>query len=424
LVIALLVATNLFAQSNFAKSNATILYRFQNAADGALPAAPLVADASGNLYGTTGGANGPDYGSVFRFTPPTGGQCRDSQCGEATLYSFHGQLDGAGPVAALILDDEGNLYGTTSGGGANGVGTVFKLSPPPMGASGEWTEQILHIFSGGEISGSEDGADPVAPLVRDAAGNLYGVTSFGGAQGNGVIFELSLSTETGDWPDAWSEKILYTFGNAYGDCVEPENIVLADGALYGPCYGGGSEDNGLLFSLTRSGNSWTYKTIYEFAGGRTGWRPLQIALGVDGNLYGTTFEGGIGNGGIVFELLRPVRDGAWTERIIYDFPAYFGDHPLVSGVGVSFGPDGVLYGSEPHGGNGFGSLYQLTPPSNPAERWAKIPLYAFPGGFGGDFPEGPPVSSGGVLYGTTGAGGYLVPCDDVEGCGTVYAVKP
>jgi uncharacterized repeat protein (TIGR03803 family) len=345
--------------------------------------------------------------------PPRGS---DDHFEETTLYSFHGQADGAGPLAALVPDPEGNLYGTTSGGGAAGVGVVFKLTPPPMGGSGEWTEQILHNFSG-----AEDGGSPTAPLVRDAAGNLYGVTSFGGESGHGVIFELSLSAETG----AWLETILYTFGSNYGDCATPENIVLGGNSLYGACYDGGIADYGLVFSLNRSGNSWTYETIYEFAGGLSGWRPLQIAFGFNGNLYGTTFEGGIGNGGVVFELLHPTPDHVWTERIIYDFPPYTGNHPLVSGVGVSFGPGGVLYGSEGDGGFGFGSVYQLAPSSNPEARWTKIPLYDVPGGVGGNFPEGAPVvGPGGVLYGTTGAGGYLIPCGDDEGCGTAYAVKP
>ena len=151
-------------------SNETVLYSFGGQPDGANPRASLVMDASGNLYGTTpsGGANG--NGTVFKITP-TGG--------ETILYSFGTAPDGSAPTAGLLMDASGNLYGTTFNGGANGSGAVFKITP--AGA-----ETVLHSFGA-----QPDGANPDASLVMDASGNLYGTTQYGGANGNGTVFKIT-----------------------------------------------------------------------------------------------------------------------------------------------------------------------------------------------------------------------------------------
>jgi uncharacterized repeat protein (TIGR03803 family) len=147
----------------------TVLYSFSGGADGGQPVAGLVLDQEGNLYGTSskGGASG--NGTVFRIRPS--GE-------EKVLYSFQGGSDGSLPSAALILDPKRNLFGTTNLGGASGYGTVFRISP-----SGE--EKVLYSFIGGA-----DGAHPTAALVRDARGNLYGTTFAGGASGLGTVFKV------------------------------------------------------------------------------------------------------------------------------------------------------------------------------------------------------------------------------------------
>jgi len=156
--------------------NLTLLHSFTGGSDGALPFAGLIADAAGNLYGTTNGGGDGSNGTVFQLTPS----------GDLNvLHSFTGGSDGTYPEAGLIVDAAGNLYGTTYGGGASGQGTVFQLSP--SGAL-----NVLHSFTGGT-----DGGRPVADLIADAAGNLYGTTALGGANtscpgGCGTVFELTV----------------------------------------------------------------------------------------------------------------------------------------------------------------------------------------------------------------------------------------
>jgi uncharacterized repeat protein (TIGR03803 family) len=191
------------------------LYSFGAQPDGNYPSANLVFDASGNLYGTTtqGGTNGA--GTVFKMTPNAG------QWIKTILYSFchlQGCPDGSSPYSDLIIDAAGNLYGTTYNGGtywqAGSMtgGVVFKLTPQP---DGTWTETVLHNFGNGT-----DGILPQASLVSDKAGNLYGTTTGGGAtspgcsQGCGTVFELSPGSNS-----QWTEKVLYSFCSQ-ANCVD------------------------------------------------------------------------------------------------------------------------------------------------------------------------------------------------------------
>ena len=154
------------------------LYNFTGPADGNSPLSTLVMDAAGDLYGTTftGGAYGA--GEVFEVSPDGNGGWT-----EAVLYSFTGGADGANPYYAdVIFDKAGNLYGTTVGGGANNLGVVFELSP---NGSGGWTETVLHSFAGGI-----DGTNPYSGLVLDPFGNLYGTTFGGGAYGVGTVYQV------------------------------------------------------------------------------------------------------------------------------------------------------------------------------------------------------------------------------------------
>jgi uncharacterized repeat protein (TIGR03803 family) len=254
-----------------------LLYSFKGSGgDGFLPYAGLVRDSKGNLYGATSRGGASDSGEVFEIT--SGGAY-------SILYSFGGNPDGANPVASLITDSAGNLYGTTEGGGTRGVGTVFELTPLPGGI---WTETVLHSFTG-----TPDGMTPVASLVSDRAGNLYGTTEYGGANRFGTIFE---------WTSAGLE-IIYSFKGGATDGNFPQaGLLISKGNLYGTTgVAGGSGNDGTVFELTLARKE---KVLHIFTGSPDGYGP-QAAVIIDSknNLYGTTFEGGASNGGTVFQLV-------------------------------------------------------------------------------------------------------------------------
>jgi uncharacterized repeat protein (TIGR03803 family) len=214
---------------------ATILYSFTGGADGGHPAAGLVMDPAGNLYGTgqTGGANG--QGTVFKLSPSGA---------ETLLYTFGSQSgDGSYPFAGLVLDETGNLYGTTLSGGANGGGTVFKLAPTG-------TETVLYSFG----SRSGDGSNPDGGfLIFDNNGNLYGTTLSGGANGGGTVFKLA---PTG------TETVLYSFGSRSGDASNPWSGLVFDekGNLYGTTHAGGAHGAGAVFEVNPSAVTTTTLT--------------------------------------------------------------------------------------------------------------------------------------------------------------------
>ncbi len=299
---------------------ATVLYSFTGGSDGGNPYGGLIADSSGNLYGTTqfGGASGA--GVVFRLSP--GGvftalhsldwsegafpQARlladstgnlygtawnggSSSCGTVfklspsgtltVLYSFTCTADGGHPYSDLLADSGGNLYGTTADGGAFNAGTVFKLS-----SSG--AETVLYSFSG-----NPDGANPHAGLTADSAGNLYGTTVSGGVSNAGTVFKLSPSG---------TESVLYSFlcgadgANPYADL-----ILDSAGSLYGTSTGGCAASNGTVFKVTSGGTTM----LYSFTGGADGAIPYAPLLADStGNLYGTTYAGGTSFFGTVFKL--------------------------------------------------------------------------------------------------------------------------
>jgi uncharacterized repeat protein (TIGR03803 family) len=250
-----------------------VLHRFTGGTDGALPIGGLIRDAAGNLYGTTqmGGASGS--GTVFKL---------DATGVETVLYSFAGVPDGQYPFAGVIRDSAGNLYGTTSNGGAIGFGTVFKLD-----AAGH--ETVLYSFTGGS-----DGGSPQAPLLRDNNGDLYGTTFLGGANyGVGTVFEVDASG---------NETVLHNFAGNDGKYPEAGLIRDSQGNLYGSALQGGPADNlgGNVFKISRQG---TWSVLYNFTGGPDGGNPAgSLLMDSAGNLYGTTASGGVSGRGTVFKL--------------------------------------------------------------------------------------------------------------------------
>lgn len=262
----------------------------QGAADGIGPNGPLVLDAAGNLYGTTyAGADG--FGTVFELTHEANGVWA-----EKVLHTFGSGSDGRFPEGNLILDGSGNLYGTTSQGGANGEGTVFQLARTPGGG---WGENIVHNFD----PNSGDGDRPAYGLILDAAGNLYGTTRQGGPTGDtGVVFELS--PQSGG---TWTETILDGFQN--GISQPCGNLIFDEaGNLYGTTLLGGpgacSNGCGTVFELTPDTHGgWTENVLHNFGLGTDGSQPFDgLVFDASGNLYGTTSGGGAYGWGTVFEV--------------------------------------------------------------------------------------------------------------------------
>jgi uncharacterized repeat protein (TIGR03803 family) len=244
----------------------TVLYSFQGPPDGAQPFGSLIQDASGNLYGTTAAGGVFNKGTAFKV---------DATNRETVLYSFSGGADGSLPFAALIRDTVGNLYGTTAAGGAFGSGTVFKLDVAN-------NETVLHSFNG------TDGADPEAGLIQDAAGNFYGTTSRGGALDKGIAFKLDTSGQ---------ETVLHSFtGGADGGTPSASLLLDASGNLYGTTSGGGdltcgtSTGCGTVFKIDMLGNE---TVLHSFNGKADGSSPTAgVVMDAAGNLYGTALLGG------------------------------------------------------------------------------------------------------------------------------------
>jgi len=375
--------------------------------DGAGPAGGLVLDKSGNLYGTTalGRGHGLDpngSGTVFKLTRKTGGGWA-----ETVLHTFSGK-DGAVPTATLMLDSAGNLYGTTNQGGASNAGVVFKLT---RGQGGKWAEKVLYSFTG-----LNDGGFPVAGVISDAAGNLYGTTQLGGVFGKGTVFELTHATS------GWAEKVLYSLGQA-GKFPLGGLVFDEAGVLYGTAKNGGKTNSGLVFKLVpEQDGTWKEVVLYNFLGSainNTDGRFPRCTLVFDnrGNLYGTTRGGGLFSGGIVFELTPPAaKRGAWSERVLhYGGDTHGSGHKFLSGV--VFDSSGRLYTTSETGGTfNAGVVFRLTPTAN--GLWKDKPLYTFTGAIDGGSPmAGVVLDKRGNAYGTTYTGGDA-------GNGTVFEIKP
>jgi len=245
--------------------------------DGATPSS-LVFDPQGNLFGVTqnGGINSPACRGLLGGNSSCGTVFEVTEAGtEKVLYRFSGGNDGANPTAGLVLDAQGNLYGTTLEGGANNFGTVFKLSQPG-------TEAVLHTFASGP-----DGQYPSSPLIFDTQGNLYGTTCSGGTYGWGTIFKVTPSG---------SETVLHSFDLGM-DGGEPcaGLVVDAQGNFYGSAGLGGAYNSGTLYEMTSSG---TFTVLYNFTGGTDGGGPGSLffqaggLFGTSGGLFGTTGAGG------------------------------------------------------------------------------------------------------------------------------------
>jgi len=366
----------------------TVLYTFTGGVDGGNPDAGLIRDDDGNLYGTTT-FGGDSYFGVVYSVDPAGKQ--------TVLHNFTGGLDGSTPFADLVRDAEGNLYGTTSSGGAAGAGTVFKLT-----ANG--THTVLRSFTGKR----GDGTLPLAGLVRDGAGCLYGTTMFGGAIHNGheygTVFKLT---------KAGKEIVLYSFKGAT-DGAYPTADLVRDGAgnLYGTTSGGYSTNNGTVFKLDPKGKE---TVLYRFTGGADGAYPWAgLVRDAKGNLYGTTQYGGNlacyapYGCGTVFKV-----DAKGKFTVLHSFSGSTSDGQLPLS-GLILDAKGNLYGTTNIGGTsgacfdgtsyGCGIVFKLD------KTGTETVLYNFTGGTDGAYPAaGRLVRDGaGNLYGANNGGNGVV----------------
>ena len=407
---ALVLAAMVLCTMNAAAQTESVIYSFSGGSDGLFPYSNLIVDAKGNLYGTTlyGGGEGTCViltnafcGSAYELTPVVGGGWQ-----ETVLHGFGNGTDGMYPEAGLVLDKQGNLYGTTAYGGSYGEGVVFKLIPL---ASGGWQERVIYNFTGGA-----DGGVPVAGLIFDNKGNLYGTTSHGGTYqcGDftcGTVFELSLVA------GKWQETVIHTFTNG-SDGATPLDGLIFDklGNLYGTANFGGTFDFGTVFELSPITGGWQETTLYAFQGARDGYAPQAgLVFDTKGDLFGTTYGGGPGNAGEVYELTPAA--GVWSKTRIYGFST---QNPRSN---VVFGPNGNIYGVVSGGQLSTGYVYDLTPTTS--GQWTLNILHTFTGTPDGMWPYTSLIfDKAGNLYGTTYAGGanpYLT-----YGAGAVYEVTP
>jgi len=361
----------------------TTLYNFPTAGvDGYNPWAGLLRDAAGNLYGTTyyGGTIG---GVVFKLNP----------AGRETILFDFGTpsttTTGGDPLAGVVMDSSGNLYGTTAYGGTTNAGVAYKLSPAGQ-------ETVLYTFTGYADSGKPQGG-----VILDASGNVYGTTATGGTSLLGAVFKVS---------PAGQVTVLYSFRGPDG--ANPTGNLLLDSAgnLYGTTYSGGPTGNGsgqsfgTVYKLDPAGSE---TVLYSFTGLADGGNPTGgLARDSAGNLYGTAYAGGLYNAGVVFKV-----DPQGREIVLYSFTG--GTDGAYPSGGVVVDSSGNFYGTAPYGGNAnAGVVFEVDPQGH------ETVLYSFTGGADGGNPASGVIrDSSGVLFGTTPTGGGAAG-------GTVFQITP
>jgi uncharacterized repeat protein (TIGR03803 family) len=408
------IAFIMFAAQLHAQGKATLLHVFTGGSDGSYPTASLTADGAGNLYGTTqtGGTYG--NGTVFELSPESGGHWQFS-----VLHEFTGGNDGGSPLGSLVFDADGNAYLTVSSGGVHGLGAVIELNPPEGRAPSAWKAKLLYSFQGGT-----DGSTPFGNVVFDSAGNLYGTTSIGGhshincLQGCGTIYRL---TQTGG--GAWREQVLHRFLDAFNEGALPRTGLVfdANGNLYGTTYQGGDPGCGanacgtvFEFGLDAQGEPHL-QTLLAFSGPDGAFPLAGVTLDGKGNLYTAATFGGSYNEGTVISMTDAT--GPWKLASLYSFNGLDGLQP--SGT-LALDTSGNLYGTGYEGGaNDWGALFELMPAG---ETWTENLLFSFAVsgvGLGANPLDGVLLDGAGNLYLTTNQGGNLNYCEPNSGCGTV-----
>jgi uncharacterized repeat protein (TIGR03803 family) len=365
--------------------------------DGASPGyGSLLMDANGNLFGTTlsGGTSGG--GTVFELVNTGSGY------NFQTLASFdaNSMVSGNSPFAGLTMDSSGNLFGVTEGGGSAGSGTVFELVNTGSGYNSQ--PLTLATFTG------PNGADPTGTLVADANGNLFGTTQSGGQYGEGSVFEMVHSGS------GYSQPVVLSSFN-FNDGAAPTGplIVDANGDLFGTTAQGGPGSQGTVFELVNTGSGYGQPvTLATFDGSNGSYLYAGLTADAQGDLFGTTYSGGANSSGTVFELVH--NGSGYTFETIANL-----DYNVTGGYvigGVSVDSQGNVFGTTDAGGpNGFGTVFELV---HGASGYSlPLTVYAF-GGADGAMPESSVIlDANGNLFGTTSGGG-------ASGSGTVFELSP
>jgi len=395
---AALFAITLLTLGQTATASETVIQNFGTAPDGTAPSTPLVADASGNLYGAA--AQGGKYGQgvVYELSPPA---ATGTSWTETTIYSFPPSKGIAEPQGALVKGSNGVLYGTATVAGSC---AVFQLTPPAAGLTA-WTETDLYRFTGQN--------DCAGAIITGSGGVLYGALPYGGTSGTGTIFKL---TPPASGATGWTMTSVYAFGGCTASTSNaPGNLVAGPGGvLYGITAKCGDFGTGAVFKLTppSSGQtSWTESELYSFAADSVALTSLSI--GTNGVLYGT-LPVPYGSGAIA--ALSPPASGqtAWTQTVIYIFDTVAGGSTPVASVIPGAG--GSLYGTTTTGGAyGYGTAFKLSPPASGKTQWRETVLHSFTGADGGTVATALVKGPGGLLYGAASIGG-------ASGNGTVFSL--
>ena len=382
LPLAVMLVVLVCTSRTFAATNESVLHSFQPYLQG-YPGY-MVADSAGNFYGASSGGS---YGSglIYELT-----QKAQGGWAETILYNFTGGNDGGNP--ASLYWDGTDFYGLTESGGKFSSGVFFELKPR---ANGTWSEQVLLDFP-------SENAGLINPgLTRDAAGNFYATTysSFGPAYGS--LFQLTRSRA-----GLWTEMIVHDFTNG-SDGGAPYCTPLLDSAgnIYGTTLEGGTDNRGVVFEFSPSGQaSWNETVLYNFAGTTDGYNAESLVFDQAGDLVGTTQNGGApectssGGCGTIFEL-KPTSNGSWTKTTLHTFGQFQDGNYSAYPSNLVTDSLGNIYGSVAYGGSqncsaGCGFVFELSPQG---EQWLFSPIYGFTGGKKGYSP-GNILLSAGAIY--------------------------
>jgi uncharacterized repeat protein (TIGR03803 family) len=375
----------------------TVLHVFTGHGDGGDPETALTLDRAGNLYGTTH-TGGAGYGTVFKLARAGSGWILN------TIYTFQGGSDGAYPLSRLVFGPDGTLYGSV-GSQSGTTSSVYNLRPQPNACTTAlcpWQETIIY-------NGSNNGYPNAGALIFDSAGNIYG-TGGGGLSCQlgpcGVVYKL---THSGG---SWTESVVYSFTGG-DDGQTPYAGVTFDlaGNLYGTTLYGGANHQGTIYELTPSQSGWTETTLHAFGASGDGYTAFGgVIFDIHGNMYGATYNGGSGNGGVVYEL-QP--SGGWNYNIIENIAGLAGPED-----NLTLDQVGNLYGTVGIDDQGLGNVFELSPNGG---SWDFSSLHEFLDEDNGAEPIGGVVlDANRNIYGTASVGGG----GNGSGQGVVFEITP
>ncbi len=381
-------------------STEKVLWNFGGGSDGSGPWSDyFISDAKGNLYGATAAGGTYSAGTVFMLT--LAGR-------ETVLYEFKGgTADGNGPHGRLAFDANGNIYGTTQGGGTNGTGTVYELSPK---TGGGWKEKVLYNFS----ATGADGSNPSAGMTIAPDGTMYSTTPDGGAYSGGVIFSMKKTAK------GWKQTVIHSIQFPAEGGFPYEGLMRdAAGNLYGVAPAGGASQQGVVYRLSQTKKGWVDTVLYSFTGQNgdgSGLYWIDLISDASGNIYGATSFGGTNGNGTVWELVYSKTKKNYSEKVLYEFGAAGsgdGNNPY---GGLVMDSKGNLYGTALNGGSSnLGAFYKLT---KQGKTWKETVLHSFLGANDGAQPTGNPyMDAKGRLYGMAETGGK-------SNLGIVYRITP